>query len=186
MMRPVLLAISITTMSSGAAAETVRLPSFSSIEIHAGGEVFVRQGAVQRVNILRGNRSVSEVRVDERGRLLIRGCRIRCSNYQLRVEVVTPHINSVSIRGGGMVAASGPFKPQPSLALSVHGGGLIDVAALPSRHVAAAVYGGGVIRTNPLDHLAANISGGGVINYRGRPSVARSIHGGGLIEPGED
>jgi len=182
-----ILAFSAAAAASFAAApalaqEEVRVPAFRQVELVGGGQVTLRHGPRQSVRLLRGSQQVSAFEVDRDGRLRIRACRTSCRNYDLRVEIVTPRIDALAIRGGGSIDAQGSFPGQGSLAAAVTGGGDIDARGLEARDVAAAVTGGGVIRTDPGRTLAASVSGGGSIRYWGNPAVTQSVRGGGSVE----
>ncbi|HEV2746864.1 MAG TPA: DUF2807 domain-containing protein [Allosphingosinicella sp.] len=168
------------------AQEMVPLPKFKSIELNGGGSVLLRHGPVQRVTIRSGSTQFTEMRVSGRDRrLVIDACNARCPRrYDLKIEIVTPEVEAVSVNGGGEIAAAGGFPRQASVAAAVHGGGEIDLRALPVREAAAAVDGGGRLLVRPDESLAAAVNGGGEILYWGDPEVASSIDGGGVVRKG--
>jgi hypothetical protein len=174
-----------------AAAQTiVPLPSFAAVELNGGGKVRLRHGPVQRVTILRGDPRVSRIEVErqDRGRngtLVIDACRRSCRNYSLEVEIVTPSIAAIAVRGGGRIDALGAFPARGELGVAVGGGGVIDARALPARNVGAAVNGGGRILTRASASLGAAISGGGQIVYWGNPAISTAINGGGVVTRGK-
>lgn len=163
-----------------AAQEPVALPAFDQVELRGGGSVVVRHGPAQRVRLLHGSREITGFAVEE-GRLRIDACRSTCRDYQLEIEIVTPRIRALSIRGGGQIEAAGAFPSQASLAAAVTGGGEIDARALDARNVAAAVTGGGSILTDPEASLAASVRGGGLVRYWGNAQVTQAVSGGGAI-----
>lgn len=170
----------------GMAQEVVPLPKFESIELNGGGSVLLRHGPVQRVTIRSGSTQFTEVRVRGRDRrLVIDACNARCPRrYDLEIEIVIPHVEAVSVNGGGEIVAADGFPRQKSVAAAVHGGGEIDLRALPVREAAAAVQGGGRLLVRPDESLAASVHGGGEILYWGDPEVASSIEGGGVVRHG--
>jgi hypothetical protein len=174
-------------LASPAAAQTVPLPHFDSIQLNGGGRVELRQGPVQRVTLRSGSTAFTDIRVEPRyreRRLVIDACNRRCPHlYRLEIVIETPDARALAIAGGGEIV-SGAFAPQRDVAVSVRGGGRIDLRAAPARSVAASVEGGGAILVNPRDSLAASVEGGGEIVYWGNPSVARSIQGGGSVRQG--
>ncbi|HEX8193910.1 MAG TPA: DUF2807 domain-containing protein [Allosphingosinicella sp.] len=168
----------------GATAQTpISVPRFQGIELRGGGEMIIRHGAQQRVTLLSGDRALAGFDVDRQGTLVVRPCRTSCRNQRLRVEVVTPRLEAVAIRGGGTIRAEGGFPAADDVAVAVHGGGTIDTRAVPRRDVAAAVVGGGLIRVAAQRSLAASITGGGAIRYLGDPQKSVAIHGGGTVTP---
>lgn len=178
----------------------VQVPKFRSIELNGGGRVLLRHGPVQRVRVLEGDIRVSDVRVKpaERRRvggntytsnpdqLVIDVCRQSCDgNYNLVVEVVTPSIEAIAVKGGGQIEAAGRFPRQGNIGIAVHGGGEIDARALPASNVGAAVSDGGTILTRAEGSLGAAIQDGGTIRYWGDPVVGTAIDGGGTVTRGE-
>jgi hypothetical protein len=180
-MKTLPLAIAALLAVSPAAAQSpVSVPRFDSIELQGGGEVTVRHGATQRVNLLRGSREMTGFTV-ERGQLKIDTCIRDCHNYDLRVEIVTPDLDGLSIRNGGRIVVLGDFPAQADLAVAVSQGGEIDARAIAARDVAASVSRGGLIRTDARETLAASINSGGSISYVGNPETSVAINGGGSV-----
>ena len=180
---PIAAAVAALAAAPAAAQTPVAVPAFDSIELRGGGEVTVRHGPVQRVTFLRGNNETTKFSVDAQGRLRIDTCRQSCRHYRLELEIVTPELEGAAISGGGAITGEGDFPDRGTLALSVSGGGAIDMTAIESRSVAAAVRGGGAIRTHARDSLTASINGGGAVAYLGDPHVTSAIEGGGAVGP---
>ncbi|HEX8443639.1 MAG TPA: DUF2807 domain-containing protein [Allosphingosinicella sp.] len=173
--------------SQGAAAETVPVAGFQSVQLRGGGEVVVRHGPAQRVTIIEGSSAVTRFEVKGGGnrQLVISVCEDRCPrNYRLKVEIVTPTLAGMAIEGGGRMAAAGSFPQQPSLGLAIRGGGTIDARTVAAASVGAAVNGGGLINTHALRRLGAAINGGGAIRYWGDPAISTAINGGGAVTRG--
>lgn len=174
------LMLAIAALPASAASE-VTVPRFQALSLHGGGKVTVRHGATQTVRIVRGSAAVSGFDVSNNS-LRIRACEDGCPDgYRLEVEVVTPDIRALAVRGGGQVTMTG-FPPQTTLALSVQGGGGLDTRAVQATNVAASVQGGGAIRTWSTGTLAGSVRGGGGILYRGTPTVSTSVRGGGSVK----
>jgi hypothetical protein len=166
----------------GAVAQTpIEVGRFDSIELRGGGDLVIRHGARQSVTMLSGDRALAGFDVDRDGTLVIRPCRTSCRDQRLRVEVVTPVLEAVAIRGGGTIRTEGGFPAAANVAVAVHGGGTIDARAVPGRNVAAAIVGGGLIRVAARDNLAATILGGGSVRYLGDPRTTVSVNGGGAV-----
>lgn len=171
-------------------AETVvPLAKFRSIELNGGGKVRLRHGPVQRVTLIKGDPRITRFTVGsdrgEKDKLVIENCYNRsCRDYELEVEIVTPLVTGVAIKGGGRIDSAGGFPTQSSLGVAVSGGGEIDARALPARNVGAAIRGGGRILTRASGSLGAAIKGGGQVLYWGDPSVSVAINGGGTVERG--
>jgi hypothetical protein len=183
-------------LAATAGAETVApLAGFRQIELRGGGTVIIRHGPVQRVTFRKGSAAYTDVRVrapDEpfsRGaradRLVINACNDRCPRrYDLEIEIVTPDVSAVAVKGGGKIVVEPGFPRERSVAAAVSGGGEIDLRALPAQTVAAAVHGGGRLLVRPQNTLAAAVTGGGEIRYWGTPAVSTSIQGGGTVTRG--
>ena len=181
-----LLPVAIVAAAPLAAAEVVPVPAFQSLELLGGGEVVLRNGPSQRVTILSGSSQVTEFRVDRRGKLIISACRNRCPRrYDLKIEVQSPSVPAVAVRGGGEITAASGFAPQQQLAAAVDGGGEIDLRAVRVGDFSGAVNGGGKILAGPSTKLAATVNGGGEIRYSGNPVTAVAINGGGAVTRGD-
>ena len=180
-MRKTSLIFALAALAAPAAAQTpVDVPRFGGVSVHGGGDVTVRHGAVQRVSFTATHPDLVEIKV-ERGKLVISPCRRSCRNQRLKVEVVTPTLDSAAIHGGGHLRIERGFPRRDDLALAVHGGGRLDAARAEADDVSAAIHGGGVIVTDAPRSLAASIHGGGVIKTGAPASLAVAIHGGGTV-----
>jgi len=181
------LALALTAAAAPATAELVPVPRFKQIELRGGGQVVIRHGATQQVRLVKGSRTYSHIGIEtERGgktdRLVIEPCRRNCPrNFEFEVEIVTPDVHAVSVKGGGEIRTLGSFPAPESLALAVNGGGQIDARSVQAVSVAAAINGGGVILTRPKTALTAAVKGGGEIRYWGKPSVVQAVSGGGTV-----
>jgi len=166
-----------------ASAETV-IPTekFSGVELHGGGRISIRQGPVTRVTLVDGDPNVARFEVNSRGRLIVSSCRGFCwGSHHLDVEIVTPDLDAVGIMGGGHITAAGAFPAKGAVEAFIHGGGDIDMRAVPAQAASASIHGGGKIVVAAQSSLDASIYGGGAIRYAGHPAVNSSIHGGGSV-----
>ena len=167
------------------AAEHVSVPAFRSVELRGGGEVTLHAGPIQRVTIVEGSAQVSRIYVAQNGKLRIDACDNRCPrHYRLRVDIQSPRLPDVAIAGGGSIRAAGGFPTEGRIAAAVDGGGSIDLRAIESTEVTAAINGGGRIAVRPRSRLTAAVNGGGDIRYWGDPQVTMAVHGGGTVRPG--
>lgn len=191
MIRTVLPALALAALAPSAALadQVIDVPPFRSIELHGGGEAALRHGDRQRVVLIKGDPAIAEIRVTRDGNLALSPCDSDhhwCwGNHELKVEVTTPAIAAISVHGGGDLRAERGFPNQPSLELSVHGGGNVDVRALPADNVSVAVHGGGDAKLRAERTLTADVHGGGEVRFWGHPQVSSSTHGGGEIKSGE-
>ena len=172
----------VTVAMPAGAATDLNLPRFEAVSLEGGGRVVLRHGPRQQVRILRGDTGVSSFKVRNRSSLEISACDGRCPrDYKLEVEITAPEIDAVAVSGGGSIEMANGWPTRGNIALAVSGGGSIDTRPVEVRQVAAAVDGGGLIRTYARSSLAASIRGGGAIQYRGEPSLATSVRGGGTV-----
>jgi len=160
----------------------VKLPPFSAVNVHGGGDVKLIYGPVQRVTVLKGDMKVARVLV-KGNTLELAACDGMCwGSHELLVEVVTPNIDAMDIHGGGSIRASGNFPKLPHLRAEIHGGGDADFSAIPFETVDAEVHGGGSLRVKALNALNAQVHGGGDVHYVGHPAhIVSQTHGGGSI-----
>ena len=177
-----LFALALAAAAPAIATELVPVPGFRSVELRGGGAVTVVPGPAQRVMIVEGSSQFTHMRVERDGQLRIDTCDERCPpEYRLRVEIQSPRVPDLAISGGGTIATTPGFRPQPQLSAAVRGGGRIDARSVEAGQVSAAVNGGGDILVRPRATLSAAINGGGHVRYVGNPSTSVAIHGGGAV-----
>jgi|SRR5437868_10020909 len=166
------------------ATENVPLAGFNNIELRGGGEVTLVPGPAQRVTIVEGSTAFTRLQVDRGGKLRIDTCSARCpQHYRLRIEVETPRVPGVGIKGGGIIRAAGGFGEQHQIAAGVAGGGTIDLRSVQGAAVAVGINGGGQVVVRARSTLAVGVNGGGEVRYLGNPQVTSAINGGGTVRP---
>ncbi len=178
----VLSALLIT--ASTAAPTVVPTAAFKSVELRGMGHVILRHGDTQRVTLVKGDGSVTQIRPDRRDsdKLIIDACRNDCpSNYDLVVEIVTPSISGVAIDGSGKIETQGQFPGTGRLDAAINGSGSIDLRNIAADRSDTAISGSGEIRVRTTRTLNAAISGSGTILYWGSPAVSSAISGSGTI-----
>lgn len=180
---PVLSAFALA--ASGAAPAVIPVGPFRSVELHDGGNVVVRHGQTQRVTILMGDSRYTRIQIAAGQRLVIEKCQPACpSDYQHRIEVITPELAAVLVSNGGTVQSVGAFPAWAAIAAAVEQGGTIDIRSIPAEAVNASVDSGGRIFTTSRETLAATILSGGGITYWGDPRVQRTVRNGGVVARG--
>ena len=163
----------------------VSLGRFSSVELRNGGKVFVRHGATQRVTLLKGNPTFTDVTVAGGERLVIDKCRSKCPRgYELEIEIVMPDITAISIADGGTIAVRGNFPGREGMSVAVSQGGTIDIRSLTVDSVTASIDQGGIIFTKPRSAMIASVRNGGNITYWGDAQVTSSVQQGGVVAKG--
>jgi len=168
------------------ADEVVPLAHFDSVELRGGGDVTVVPGPAERVTIVEGSSSFTNMHVDRNGSLKIDTCNSNCPNhYRLRIEIQSPRVPVMAVDGGGVINVGAGFGGEHHLTLAVNGGGKIDTRAVNASEVTAAVNGGGELLVRAASTLTGAVSGGGVVRYWGNPAVTSVVDGGGSIRPGQ-
>ncbi len=168
-----------------APADPAPLSRFAALELQGRGSVVLRHGPAQRVRLIRGREGMARFSADG-NRLRIRTCSADCAGFEPVIEIVTPYIAEVAVRGGGSVQARRGFPAQSSLIASIRGSGFIHLGAIEAGRIHAKVDGGGTIKALARDNLDAVIRGNGTIVYWGHPSVSSSVLGGGLVVAADD
>lgn len=165
------------------ASEVVPVGQFSSIQLRAGGDAMIVPGPVQRVTLLNGSTEFTSFRVRNGGRLEISTeCNRRCPrNYNLRIQIESPHVPDVAVQAGGTIVARPGFAAQRKLSAAVSAGGTIDLRSVAAENVSAAVNAGGDIYVRPSATLQAAVNAGGDIHYVGHPRVSMAIANGGDV-----
>lgn len=182
-----LTALPLLLAGSALAGTDVPLAPFTAIEAHGGADVIFHHGATQRVTLVEGDLKVSDLKVVH-GELVIDTCKLwsfwQCPrHYNLKIDIVSPRIDRIEVHGGSDVNAEGTFPRQPTISVEAHGGGDIDVRAIPADKARAEVHGGGDIHLGEVGALTAEAHGGGDITYKGNPHpLVSEVHGGGSVE----
>lgn len=177
-----LFAASLLVSAPVLASELVPVQNFHSVELRGGGTVDLVPGPAERVTIVEGSSAITQMRVDNDGKLIIDSCNGRCPpGYRLRVQIQSRHMPDLAIAGGGLMVARAGFAPQAHLSAAVNGGGRIDARSLDAASVSAAVTGGGELLVRPRNSLSAAVLGGGHIRYWGNPTTSVAIRGGGGV-----
>ncbi len=173
-----------------AAAQDIAVGPFKGVGLSSGGRVTLREGATQRVRLIKGSLDCTFIGI-ERGSaqsLQIKPKRGgHCpQNYALEVEVTAPHFNALAVDSGGAMKAEGAFHRVGELSVAVDSGGSIDLRAIPADQVNAAVDSGGAIKVRADGTLNAAVDSGGKITYWGNPKVRSIVDDGGSIVRGKD
>lgn len=178
-------ALAIAALPGLAFAESV-IPAapFRKVMLRHGGVVVLRPSKIQRVTLVEGSPALTRV-VVEGDQLRIEGCALDCPRgYKSVVEVLTPALDEVLVRDGGILRSEGEFGPLSSLRAGVEDGGVLDLRALTADEVTAAIHSGGNILTRPRKALVARIEQGGAVTYWGSPHVRSSVRQGGVVTRG--
>jgi hypothetical protein len=172
-----------TLLATAASAQTaVPIGHFEDVQLHGGGHVMLVYGAQQGVTLLQGSTQYTHFEVQDGHQLVIEACNEDCPrNYEPDIQITTPEIHGVAVRGGGHIGVAPGFPAQDHISAAVRGGGSVDTRNLTVLAGNAAVDGGGTIEIKATSALNAAVDGGGRIRYSGNPSVASAIKGGGNV-----
>lgn len=171
-----LIAAPLLLCTAALAGTDVAVPSFSSLNAHAGANVKLIYGPQQRVTVVKGDLKKGKIQVEHGNTLDISGCSgLFCwGNHTFEVEVVTPKIEAVEASSGGDVTASGNFPKQPHLTVHANSGGDARLAAIPADTVDVRASSGGSAEVKALSTLNAHANSGGDVNYWGHPAHINS------------
>jgi len=189
--------------SGNAAAETRALPPFTAVELAGANNVDVHVGAKQSVTVHADDNLLDTVvtEVDD-GALVVGTEGSFSARSPMRVEVVLPALDTVTLEGSGNIAVYDVHATDLSVAIpgsgrvtasgttdrldaSVDGSGAAMLQGLGARDVTADVSGSGAIFVDVSGSLDATVSGTGAITYSGSPThVTKDVTGVGAIVGG--
>ena len=180
-----LVFFALVPLSASAPAATLAVAPFTAVELRSGGEVVVRHGPSQQVELVAGDARAADIVVHD-GRLVIDHCPRRCRHGDgFRVEIVVPRLDAARVESGGSIEVLPGFPGQETALAEVSNGGIVDIRGIPAASVSAAVDSGGLILTRPGERLDASVRQGGIVTYWGDPAVRRSVSHGGAVVRGE-
>ena len=143
-------ALALPSMAFSAA--TVPVGPFHSIGLTGDAHVVIRYGTEQRVLLARGSTEFTHIVLDEprSGSLEIEACRHVCrSDYAPVIEITTPELEGLAVKGDGKIEVDDTFPQQGTLAVAVSGDGSINAKGLRADSIHAAVNGDGQIISAP-------------------------------------
>jgi hypothetical protein len=183
---PLLVALAAIVAAPASAAETVvPVQPFHSVGLTGDAHVTIHYGREQRVVLGNGSTEITLISVDEprSGSLEIEACPRRCaSRYNPIIEITTPDIGGLAVKGDGVIEVVDRFPPCETLGVAVSGDGSIAAENVRATTVHAAVHGDGQITVSASDELIAAVNGDGAIRYFGKPRVLSAVNNGGVIE----
>lgn len=163
--------------------EEKSLPAIEKVTIEGGGNIYIHQSASSKIE-LRGTKSIvqnTEVKVIDQV-LEIHLANQATQNSNIDIHIYTPVITEIEQRGGGKLKVEEGYKSVDQFKCTIHGGGTVDLAAIPVNSLSASIEGGGEISARVNKQIVGKINGGGQIFYHGVPKVESDIQGGGVIK----
>jgi hypothetical protein len=142
------LTVSCTTpvMSGETVKETRDVSPFSSINLAISADVYLTQGAVQKVEIEGDKGSLQEIETSVSDETL----KIKTKDYfhgnfgKISIYITVPEIHTLSVSGSGDITAQSSVKTN-ELDLNVSGSGSIHFKELSARELSATITGSGDI-----------------------------------------
>jgi hypothetical protein len=183
-----------------AATQTRDVPAFTGVDLAGANNVVVHVGHTREVVVHADRNLLGRVTTRVRdGRLVIGSTGSFRARSPMRVDIVVPSLDSVTLSGSGVVTVDG--LRATNFAVDVPGSGIVRVSGMADRlhatlggsgdvelqdliaHDATAVVAGsGRLQVHVSSSLDATVSGVGAIFYSGNPNkVAQSITGTGSI-----
>ncbi len=177
---------------------------FHQVELRGAGDLAVVVGPATSLTVSADPAQLENLRTEVRdGRLIIdqdRGWNwFRAS--RLKIELTTPTLDGLAIRGAGDASVSGARGAQLVLEIDgagdlrasgetgtldahIKGAGDMDLSQLQARDAKVSINGAGDLSVRASGALEATINGAGSISYAGNPQpVKTQINGAGSIKP---
>jgi hypothetical protein len=171
--------------------DVLKLDPFTRISFRVSGKLFLRQGAVQKVEIEGDQDYLRELEVRVDGDRLIIGRESswkdwgwNSSDDRVNVYVTIPELEALNVSGSGDLVAETKFKVD-DLDLNVSGSGSLKIEAEASGDIDADVSGSGSIElSGTCQNFESHVSGSGRVrmNENIAKTAAFGVSGSGKIE----
>jgi hypothetical protein len=145
--------------------------NFSGIDLRSEADLYYRTGPDYSV-VITGQQNVLDVleTYTSEGKLVIRyrgDVRVR-SHERLHIQITSPAVNRLKVRGSGDIMTSGPLNPS-RMDMDVDGSGSIRVSELTANLIDAEVIGSGNIQVTggTASEVETLVSGSGDIDLAG-------------------
>jgi hypothetical protein len=161
--------------------ETREVSAFSGISLAFSGDVFVTQGAIQKVVIEAEKSTLEIIKTEINGNRLVLNTKDgHWRNLgEIKVYITVPEISSLTVSGSGDLICEGSINSR-ELELRVSGSGTIKMNRLEAQEVDAEITGSGDIfisgtGTN-VHEMDAHITGSGNLETESLPVSEAVIH----------
>jgi hypothetical protein len=144
--------------------ERINMASFTGIDLEIAGEVYIRQGSEQIVEIEAPEEIVEEMEFDVRNdiwEIETDRC-LRYDGNDLRIFITLPNLDYLRISGSGDIISENIFLID-DLELQISGSGIIDVAAEADDIFTRISGSGDILLEGTADDLDFEINGSGDI-----------------------
>ncbi len=188
--------------SGSVASETRQVGGFTAVALDLPASVDVVIGDAPAVTLRADDNLLGAITTDVvDGELTIGSTTPFSTESEIAVEVVTPSLDRVEVRGSGSVQATGVSGPSfdvsvrgsgsvkasgsvESLDVTSAGSGTVELFELDAEEADVNVNGSGDVEVTVSRSLRAKVTGSGTVVYDGDPSeVVTDVDGSGSIPP---
>jgi hypothetical protein len=161
--------------------ETLNLPEFSRINMEGADNVFISNGAEQRVEVTGHPNIISRIRTEVlNDTWFIELERGNYGRYELTYYITLPTLEKVSNTGSGNVTITTTMETD-HMELHLMGSGSFLGFLLTAETCQVDIVGSGNCETTVTRHLDATIEGSGSLFYKGEPTILEEITGSGRV-----
>ena len=144
--------------------EERNVADFNHIGMAVSGELILKQGSPQRVTVEGDKATIDDLETSVRnGELKIKFLNNRMDHKKVKITVVVPDIESLSLSGSGSILANDPIQSD-KMDLAVSGSGTIHLQELKTKKISSSISGSGNILLDApgvADDMSVAISGSG-------------------------
>lgn len=182
--------------------ETRQVDAFTRIEIRSGADIDATIGKEQSLTVEAEDNILPLIDTTVKNGTLIVGSNASYStNKGVKLHLVVPSLEGLTIRGSGNVNIAGLKEPKfalslrgsgnikidgstDDLAIDLAGSGDIDTTKLTAKRAVVNLRGSGDVKVHAVESLQANLRGSGDVRYTGNPNeVLEHITGNGSVKP---
>ncbi len=154
--------------------ETRKVGTFTGVSLAFSGDIFIKQGSPQSVEIEAEQKTLAVIESELEGSTLV--LKTKNGNWRdlgkITVYITMPEIDNLSVSGSGDIICQSLVKTD-EIDLKISGSGSIKMQDLSVREIDAVVTGSGDIMLSgagsPSGEMSATITGSGSIRAEGMP-----------------
>lgn len=180
------------------------LSNFKKIEISGNTDVFIKQGAIFKVEAKAYSNLLTYFETKVEGEVLKSGYKsgTNIQNDNSELNITMPVLNGLFVYGNSEVTATGNFTnvknfdiritgkstvnlqeaSADNVTINLNGNGIIHAFGFDSNNAVLNVTGNGIIELTVVEKLKVKITGNGIVYYKGNPVITSDITGTGRIE----
>lgn len=147
--------------------KTLSLDAFSGVELAVSGNVYIRQGSKQMVEVESHQNIIELLRTDvASGFWKIRFDKSVRGYSKLNIYITVPSVSKLAISGSGRIEGQNTFTGSNNVSLAISGSGNLK-AAFECQELSATISGSGdMILSGKTGSLRASISGSGDVRAK--------------------